>query len=477
MSDRVDVAVIGAGHAGLNAVKEIRKVTDNYLLINGGGLGTTCAKIGCMPSKAAIHLAEVFQARNQFQRYGIEGADALRVEQAAALEHVRELRDTFVDLVLANTTDEMGDELVEGFARFIDDRTLQVGDRVVRAGAVVIATGASTVVPADWSARLGDRILTVETLFEQERLPESVAVIGLGPIGVEIGQALHRLGVRVVGIEAGQTIARLEDPVVNQAAVDILKREFPVWLGHAAQVEREGDGVRVSAGGQEVVVESLFVSMGRRPNVAGLGLENVGCMLDERGVPLFDPRTLQVGRHPIYVSGDAAGGIANLQVAAAQGRVAGYNACHNPHRHCEVSTPMTIVFSEPNIAAVGAPWSSLVEGSVIVAQQRFGPVGRALIMGRNRGVLRLYADRRSGRVLGGAMVGPRCEHLAHLLAWGIQSRLTADEMLKMPFYHPVIEEALQDGLHELVKGLDVSVSTASKLGGFFSWRRRMAAAR
>ena len=476
MSDEVDVAVIGAGHAGLNAVKEIRKVTDNYLLINGGGLGTTCAKIGCMPSKVAIHLAEVFQARNQFQRYGIEGAEALHVEQAAALEHVRELRDTFVDLVLANTTDEMGDELVEGFARFIDARTLQVGDRVIRTGAVIIATGASAVVPADWSARLGDRILTVETLFEQERLPESVAVIGLGPIGVEIGQALHRLGVQVVGIEASQTIARLEDPVVNQAAVDILRREFPVWLGHAAQVEREGDGVRVSAGGQEVLVESVFVSMGWRPNVAGLGLENVGCVLDERGVPLFDPRTLQVERHPIYLSGDATGGIANLQVAAAQGRVAGYNACHKALRHCDVKTPMTIVFSEPNIAVVGAPWSSLDADSVVVVQQRFGPVGRALIMGRNRGVLRLYADRSSRRVLGGAMVGPRCEHLAHLLAWGVQSRLTADEMLKMPFYHPVIEEALQDALHELVKGLDVSVPAASRPGGFVPWRRPAAAA-
>lgn len=476
MSDEIDVAVIGAGHAGLNAVKEIRKVTDSYLLINGGGLGTTCAKIGCMPSKVAIHLAEDFQARNQFQRYGIEGAEALRVEQAAALEHVRELRDTFVDLVLANTTDEMGDELVEGFARFIDAQTLQVGDRVIRAGAVVIATGASAVVPADWSARLGDRILTVETLFEQERLPESVAVIGLGPIGVEIGQALHRLGVRVVGIEANQTIARLEDPAVNQAAVDILRREFPVWLGHAAQVELEGDGVRVFAGGQEVLVESVFVSMGWRPNVAGLALENVGCALDERGVPLFDPRTLQVGRHPIYLSGDATGGIANLQVAAAQGRVAGYNACHKAPRHCDVKTPMTIVFSEPNIAVVGPPWSSLDEGSVVVVQQRFGPVGRALIMGRNRGVLRLYADRRSRRVLGGAMVGPRCEHLAHLLAWGVRSRLTADEMLKMPFFHPVIEEALQDALHELVKGLDLSVPAASRAGGFFPWRRRAAAA-
>ncbi|MCG6896229.1 MAG: dihydrolipoyl dehydrogenase [Thiocapsa sp.] len=462
MVDRVDVAVIGAGHAGLNAIKEIRKVTDDYVLINGGGLGTTCARVGCMPSKVAVHLAEVYQTRKQFQRYGIDGADALRIDQGTALEHVRDLRDTFVDLVLANTTDEMGDELIEGFARFIDAETVQVGERVIRADAFVIASGASTVVPSGWEERLGDRILTVESLFEQDRLPESVAVLGLGPIGIEIGQALHRLGVCVVGIEAGEKLARLQDPVVSQAAVDILRREFPVWLGQPAEVEPSGDRVRVRAGDQEMCVEKLFVAMGRRPNLAGLGLERVGCQLDPKGVPLHDPQTLRVGPFPIYLAGDATGGMANLQTAAEQGRIAGFNACHGAPLRFDPKTPMSIIFSDPNIAVVGTPFSALDQAAVVVGQQRFGPVGRALIMGQNRGLMRLYADRRTGLVLGGAMVGPRCEHLAHLLAWGIQCRLSVREMLKMPFYHPVIEEALQDCLHELDRRLDAPARMISR---------------
>lgn len=453
MRDPVEVAVIGAGHAGLNAIKAIRQTTDNYLLINGGLLGTTCARIGCMPSKAAIHLAEVYAARKDLKRYGIEGADALRIDHSSALGHVRDLRDTFVDLVLANTTDEMGEELIEGFARFVDATTLQVGDQIIRTKATVIATGASTYVPPDWHDWLGDRLLTVETLFEQERLPASVAVIGLGPIGIEMGQALHRLGVEVVGIESGDGVARLDDPEVNQAAVGILQREFPIWLGHRAEVEPAGEGVRVRAGEREVLVEKVFVAMGRRPNLAGLGLERIGCVLDPRGVPRHDPRTLQIGRFPIYLAGDATGGVANLQLAAEQGRIAGYNAAHRTPREMPVKTPMTIVFCEPNIAMVGARWSELDHGRVVTAQQRFGPVGRALILGQNRGLLNLYADHRTGRVLGGAMVGARCEHLAHLLAWGIQSRMTVSDMLTMPFYHPVIEEGLQDCLHHLASKL------------------------
>ena len=453
MTDSLDVAVIGAGHAGLNALKEIRKVTDRHVLINGGGLGTTCARIGCMPSKVVIHLAAAYHSRKEFKRYGIEGAEALRVDHGTALEHVRELRDTFVDLVLANTTDEMGEELIEGYARFIDPQTLQVGDRVIRTRATVIATGTTTHVPPGWRERLGERLLTVESLFEQESLPASVAVIGLGPIGLEIGQALHRLGVEVVGIESGTRIGRLDDPVIGEAAVEILGRDFPLWLGQHAEVEPADAGVRVRAGQHAVVVEKVFVAMGRRPNLGRLGLTELGCSLDGRGIPPFDPRTLKVDGLPIYLAGDVTGGSANLQLAAEQGRIAGYNACHRVPRHLHGRTHLSIVFTDPNIASIGRPWSTLDPTEVVSARQRFGPVGRAVILGQNRGLLHLYADRQSGLVLGGAMVGPRCEHLAHLLAWGIQSGLTVDEMLDMPFYHPVIEEALQDGLHQLAKQL------------------------
>jgi dihydrolipoamide dehydrogenase len=474
MHERVDVVVIGAGHAGLNAIKEIRERTDRYLLINGGGLGTTCARFGCMPSKVAVHLAEVYDTRRAFSACGITGAETLRIDHRAALEHVRDLRDTFVDLVLANTTDEMGEELIEGYARFIDATTIQVGDRRISARSVIIATGASTYVPREWQEKLGDRLLTVENLFELEQLPASVAVVGLGPIGVEIGQALHRLGVQVIGIEARRTVAGIQDPEIKETVVEILKREFPIWLGEGAQFEREGDRVRVTSGNQETMVDMVFAAVGRRPNLRGLGLDSIGCFMDERGVPIYDRRTLRVGRYPIYIAGDATGGVANLQSAAEQGRIAGYNACHETPQLIEHKTPMSIVFSEPNIATVGTPWLALDEGTTVVARQRFGPVGRALIMGQNRGLLKVYAERQSGRVLGGAMVGPRCEHLAHLLAWGVQSRMTVHQMLKMPFYHPVIEEALQDCLQQLAKQLESQAPAPPAFERMMAWGGREA---
>lgn len=450
MGRQVDVAIIGAGHAGLNAVKEIRKHTDNWVLVNGGPLGTTCARIGCMPSKVAIHLADTYQLRARFERYGVAGGEQLRLDQASALEHVRDLRDTFVDLVLANTTDEMDDEhLLDGYAEFINSDCIRVGDQEIEAGAFVVATGARSVVPPHWARHFADAVLTVDELFDQERLPESMAVIGLGPIGMEIGQALHRLGISVTGIDHGETIARISDPLVSRAAVDVLGREFPIWLGHEPEVTRDGKGFRVRSGEREVQVEKLFLALGRHPNLERLKLERLDVPLGPLGVPARDPGTLQVGKLPIYLAGDADGQIANLQRAAEQGRIAGHNAVNQTKRHYRQRTPMSIIFCEPNIAFVGKRWHELDPTQIVVAQQRFGPVGRAMIMGQNRGLMRVYADRPSARLLGAEMVGPRCEHLAHLLAWAIENEMTATRALEMPFYHPVIEEALQDALHEL----------------------------
>ena len=462
MNKRVDVAVIGAGHAGLNAIKEIRKVTDNYILINGGQLGTTCARFGCMPSKAALHLAENYNNRTQYQKLGIKGAENMRVDIADAMDRIRDLRDMFVDLILANTTDDMGDALVEGYAQFIDAHTLRIDDQIIHTEATVIATGANSYIPDEWRD-FDDGIMTVETLFDQETLPESIAVLGLGPMGLELAQALHRLGIRVIGIDRGDCIGRITDPVVNRVAIDILAKDFPLWLGTGVSIERQGERFLVRAGDRKSEVEKLFVAVGRHPNLDGLCLDRLGVTIDRYGVPLYNPLTMQLGQLPVYIAGDAAGGLATLQKAADQGRIAGYNATRRYAREFKPKTRMSIVFSDPNVVSVGKLWPELDKDASIVGEVRFGPVGRAVITGRNRGILRIYADRESGRILGTAMVGAHCEHLAHLLAWAVEQNMTVTDALRMPYYHPVFEEAIQDALYELDRQLYGSAAPMGQL--------------
>jgi dihydrolipoamide dehydrogenase len=457
MERNVDVAIIGAGTAGLSALSRVRRHTDNWVLINGGELGTTCARVGCMPSKAAIQVAEDFHRRHIFDRHGIEGASGLSMAVADAMEHVRDMRDVFVDKVLSSSTDEMGDELIEGYARFLEPDLLEVdGQRIRAAKAVIIATGSRPIVPIAWQS-FGDRVMTTDDLFEQENLPESIAVIGLGVIGLEMGQSLHRMGVHVTGFDQAETIGGLHDPAVNTAAVGLFGKEFPIHLGQPAEVTEEDGKLRVTAGEHSVLVDKVLAAMGRTPNLDRLDLEALGVNLDDRGMPEYDPHTMQVGQLPIFIAGDVTADRPILHEAGHAGRIAGYNAVADKVQAFKRKTPLVITFCDPNIAMVGARLDELDPDTTAIGEMNFGPLGRALIMGKNRGVLRIYADRADGRLRGAAMVGPKGENLAHLLAWCIEAGFSVFDVLKMPFYHPTIEEGVQGALYDLRGKVDLKV--------------------
>lgn len=447
----VEVAILGAGSAGLYCLSQVKRYTSDYVLIDGGELGTTCARVGCMPSKVLIQVAEDFHRRTLFAREGIEGEESLSVNVADAMEYIQDLRDTFVDMTLSHSIDTLEeDQLIESNARFIDQHTLETEDgQQIRAKRIIIATGSRPIVPASWDA-FADDIITTDEFFDLEDLPESIAVIGLGVIGLEIGQALNRLGVKITGIDQQSRIAGLDDPVVNETAIDVLGKEFPIWLGHAAEIERLDNGkLRVTAGDNSVEVDKIFASMGRRPNTDQLGLESTGLEISERGVPVFNPHTMQLGDSSIYIAGDVTAEKPILHEAGFEGRVAGYNIMQDKPVEFKHKTPLAITFCEPNIVNVGASLSELDEDNIMIGEMKVAPVGRALIMGKNKGVIRLYADRTDGKLLGASMMCTKGENLGHLLCWSIEMGLTVHQMLRMPFYHPVMEEALQAALYQL----------------------------
>jgi len=450
MTERtVEVAILGAGTAGLNALGQVRKHTDNFVLINGGELGTTCARVGCMPSKVAIQMAEDFHRRHAYPRYGVTGQAEWRIDLSAGMQHVRTLRDLFVDRVLSNSTDNLPPKyLIEGYAQFLEPDLLEVNGERIRARKIIIATGSRPFVPPAWQM-FGDKVLTTDQFFELESLPARVAVIGLGVIGLEIGQTLQRLGVNVTGFDRLNHIAGLQDPVVNQCAIEVFSQEFPLWLGQAAELSTHGEYLQVNSGEQQVIVDCVLASMGRVPNLDGLGLERLAIPRDPRGVPLHNPHTMQLGDLPIFIAGDVTGERAVLHEAGHEGRIAGYNAVH-PVTAFKRKTPLGITFCDPNIASVGAPLASLASDQIHIGEVRMAGVGRAIIMGSNQGMIRVYAARDTGRILGAALLTPKGENLAHLLAWAIEQNLTVYDLLAMPFYHPVLEEALQAALYNLL---------------------------
>ena len=454
MSREVDVAILGSGSAGLSALGQVKKSGKSYVMINGGEFGTTCARVGCMPSKALIQIAGDFHRRSVFSRHAIAGGDALTLDNEEAMEHVRDLRDTFVKRVTSNSTDTMSEQtLIHGYARFVDPHTLEVNGETIKAGKIIIATGSRPIVPQAWEA-FGDKVITTDEFFELKHLPESAAIIGLGVIGLEIGQALSRMGVAVTGVELSDTISSIQDPALQQVAIDVIGKEFPLWFGNPAELHAEGSGLRVTAGDHSVLVDKVIATLGRTPNLADLNLAGIGIDCDERGIPRFNPNTMQVGDSHIFIAGDVDNRRPILHEAGDDGRIAGYNAAHNTVTAFRRKTPLAITFCDPGIASIGASWDELDPEKTAVGEMKMAPVGRALIMAKNKGILRVYADKATGVILGAALMAPRAENLAHLICWAIEKEQTVYDLLRMPFYHPVIEEALQAALYDLKGNVD-----------------------
>jgi len=457
----VDVAVIGAGTAGLAAYRAASAAGKRTVIIEGGPYGTTCARVGCMPSKLLIAAADAAHAAHKWDEFGLRLRGELEVDGRAVMARVRRERDRFVGFVLEGVENIPARDRLRGYARFADAHTLEVDSGVrVRFERAVIATGSSPAVPP-FLHGAGDRLIVNDDVFEWDTLPAAVAVFGPGVIGLELGQALHRLGVRVHVFGKDHLVGPFTDPAIRAYAERTFASEFPLDAdARITRIERSADRVELDHTGTDgvtrtIAVDYVIAATGRTPNVRKLGLENTGLALDPRGVPLFDRHTMQYGASHVFIAGDANNDLPLLHEAADEGRIAGENAAAWPKVRAGLRrTPLAAVFSDPQLAVVGSRFADLARERIVIGEVSFEDQGRSRVMLRNRGLLHVYADIDTGRFLGAEMIGPDAEHIGHLLAWAHQSGLTVERMLEMPFYHPVVEEGLRTALRDARARLD-----------------------
>jgi len=448
MNDRkVKVAVIGAGTAGLSAFREASGVNPDCVLINGGPYGTTCARVGCMPSKVFIQVANNYYHRHVFDREGIKNSGDLSIDRREVLRYVRSLRDYFVGGVI-KSVEKLGDKNIKGFARFVAPNVLDVEGQKIIADAVVIATGSSPVVPKPWR-EYGEKLITTDDIFEEVTIADEMAVIGAGVIGLELGQAMSRMDVNVTMVEGTESIGGLTDPVINRYAIDAIKEEFNLYLGHPAELSRNGSQLELSCDGKKRGIKKALIAIGRSPNIQSLELEKIGIGLNEKGMPEVDSSTLRIKDTPIFMAGDVNGFRPLLHEAADEGRIAGYNAVRSNTRCFRRRVSLAIAFTEPQIAIAGSRYREIEKVPHIIGEATFDGQGRARIMGKNKGILRIYAEPGGGKLLGAEMMAPEGEYIGHLLAWAIQKELTVFEVLNMPFYHPTVLEGLRTAVRDL----------------------------
>jgi dihydrolipoamide dehydrogenase len=439
---KVKFAIIGAGSAGLTAWSEIKKHTEDYILVDSGPLGTTCARVGCMPSKALIHIAEHYQASDLL---GIKLPSSPELDEAQVMQRVRRFRDRFTSGLIASTTDNLTDhQFINGRAKIYPDGKVVVGDQVFKAERIIVAVGSQPILPASWQTELGDLAMTSDDVFELTELPKRLAVIGLGVIGLELGQALAKLGVEVIGFDAQAHIGSLQDSYCNEFMLEHIQKYFPIHINQQVVPFRDGNQVKIIYQDSEWVGDKVLLTLGRRPNN--------DWRTPELQDLVIDPVTLQLGDLPIFVAGDASGFHGILHEANREGKTAAQNAIHYSHlRGSDYLCPLAIVFSDPQIARIGIAYNDLDKSTTLIGSFDLNcNNGRAIVMDQDYGRIRLYADRTTGRLLGGELTMPNAEHLGHLLAWSVQMGLTLQDLSTMPYYHPVLEEALQNVIEAML---------------------------
>ncbi len=443
----------------MRAFRAATKAGKKVLIVHDGPYGTSCARNGCMPSKLLIAAANAAFDAKHAEIFGVHPREVV-IDESHVMQRVRHLRDMFVSHVLEKVEAIPESQRICGKARFVSDHVIAVGDDVhIQAKTFVIATGSTPLIPPNFPKDC-DRIITNEEVFLWDKLPKSIAIFGTGVIGMELGQALVRLGVRTTIFGRSGQVSSMSDPTLCTEAARIFRQEMDIYPQPTIHsMQPEDDGVRIkfcSFDGHEHDIHYDYVlsAVGRRPNIKQLELENTSLTLNERGMPLFNPETTQCAESNIFMAGDANGFRSLLHEAADEGDIAGSNAATFPDiKKFKRKVSLGIVFTDPQMITVGKMFAELTAGEFVTGEMDFARQARAEMINKNQGKLHVYIDKTSRRLLGAEMIGPHAEHIAHLLAWAIEMEMTLERILEMPFYHPTVEEGLRGSLQDAAKQL------------------------
>lgn len=475
MATAYDLVIIGGGSAGLVAASAGAQLRAKVVLVDKTEkLGGDCLHYGCVPSKSLLHAGRVAHQVKHAADYGIDAPlQGIRFPQA--LHHVHQVIDTIQVHDSVERFQSLGVEFVKGDGKFIDRRTFQVGDRQLQARTFLIATGSHPRIPPVPGLEEAG-YLTNMTVFYRQEQPASLAVIGAGPIGCELGQALARLGTEVTILASRDRILPQEDPEVAQVVQQALTQEGIRILTNArAQSVTCTDGKKVITTAQgQITVDEILVATGRVPNVDSLNLAAAGVTVGAEGV-LVNPK-LQTSNPRIYAAGDVIGGYQFTHVAGYEAAVAMQNALFFPTKVADYRVIPWATFTEPELARVG-----LTEAQ---ARQRYGDdirvlchgfdhVDRALTAGEGVGFAKIVT-RNNGEILGAAIAGPSAGELIHEIVLAMGHRLKVSALTQIIHVYPTLAEINSKTALQFTKqSYATNTRLQNILEGFFKFRRSL----
>jgi pyruvate/2-oxoglutarate dehydrogenase complex dihydrolipoamide dehydrogenase (E3) component len=452
----VDLCVIGAGAAGLSVAAVAAQLGVRTALIERSTMGGECLNTGCVPSKALLAAAKAAHNAHAASRFGI--AAEPRVDFAAVHRHVQGVIAAIAPHDSVERFEALGVEVIRAEARFIGERRVAAGNRIVRARRVVIATGSAPVVPPIPGI---DTVpyLTNETIFAQDILPRHLLVVGAGAIGIELAQAYRRLGAAVTVIEAACPMPR-DDPELVAMLLARL-REEGVEVHEAAAVasaEPAGPGIAltIDQDGRRVRLEGthLLIAAGRSARVAGLDLDRAGVRVGREGIVV--DRRLRTTARGVFAIGDVVAGSPRFtHVGGYQAGIVIRNAVFRVPARVDYAALPWVTYTDPELAQIGLTESEARrQHGQDVAVTRFvlADSDRAQAERDAGGLVKVVA-RRNGRILGASILAPQAGELAHLWVLASEQRLKLKDIAGMLAPYPTWGEANKMAAAEFYKPL------------------------
>ena len=420
MSYNYDLIVIGAGSGGISAANLALGLGKKVALVEKKQIGGDCTWFGCVPSKALIKAADVAHKIKNAGHFGLKLDDS-SLDSQNVMAHVRAVRESVYEGEKPEIFEGMGIDVIIGAPRFVNNHEIQIDDKTVSSRSFLISTGSSPYKPPVEGL---DTVayLTNETIFDLESLPKSLAVLGGGPIGTEMASALNRLGVKVTIIENGHHILSREDPELVEILTKRLIKEDATILTNSEAIKfaRNGDGisitVKTSPGETSVInADSTLVSVGRRPNVSGLDLENAGVEYSPRGIKVNDK--LQTAAGNIYAIGDVIGSYQFSHIAEYHSNIAVPNAVLPIpfKKKVDYSNVVWATFTDPEFAHSGLTEAQAKEkygDKIRIYRHEYEKVDRAKTDLARIGMSKIITDRK-GKLLGMHIIGERAADLLH----------------------------------------------------------------
>ena len=436
-----DLVVLGGGSAGYSAAMTALKFKKKVCIIEKGPFGGLCILKGCMPSKTLIHSARINEIIKKSKTFGINVEGKVSIDTDKIIERKNRIIKGFADY-RKGVVESKDIGLIYGKAEFISKNEIKVNNKIVKGKNILISTGSKEFIPEIPGLKETGYITSDEAL-ELKKLPKSIAVLGAGPVGIELGYYFSGLGVKTTIIQRGEQILSNNDYDCAKELENALKNKgIQIYTNTSIKSISKDKKISFSHNNKEkeITVDEILVAFGRNPNLTGLNIEKASIKI-EKGV-IKSNNYLQTNIKNIYIAGDSSANLAVVNVAVEEGRVAAINMFSKKKEKINYNLFPMAVFSHPELAWIGIQEKEAKEKNlnVKIGKFYFKDLGKAECLDETDGFIKFVVDKKNNRILGVSIVGHEASDLIHEAIPLLYYKATLNDLKKMPHLHPTFGE-------------------------------------